>query len=68
MIAASVANFKHLIFEMAGSKTPAALLSRIFPSIRSKPYLKNGIFNLLIFTNNKEANYHLYLPCCSGLS
>ena len=36
-MAASVANRKLLILEMAGSTTPAARLSRISPLIRSKP-------------------------------
>ena len=36
-MAASVANFKDLIFEMAGSNTPAFLLSLTTPSYRSSP-------------------------------
>jgi hypothetical protein len=37
VIAASVANRKLLIFEIAGSTTPAARLSRIVPSTKSSP-------------------------------
>ena len=40
VIAASVANFRHLILLMHGSRTPAFLLSRTLPSIRSKPILE----------------------------
>ena len=40
VIAASVANFSDLIFEMAGSKTPACRLSRTAPSVKSRPILK----------------------------
>ena len=38
VIAASVAKRRLLIFEIAGSTTPAAMLSRILPRIRSMPY------------------------------
>lgn len=40
VIAASVANFKDFTFEIAGSNTPACLLSRTLPSCKSKPYLR----------------------------
>jgi hypothetical protein len=39
VIAASVANLRHLILEIAGSKTPNALLSLILPSNKSNPNL-----------------------------
>lgn len=39
VIAASVANLRHLTLDIAGSKTPHALLSLILPSNKSKPYL-----------------------------
>ena len=46
-MAASVANFKHLILLMVGSKTPAFLLSRTTPLTKSKPILKkqNNLLN-----------------------
>jgi len=36
-MAASVANLMHLIFEIAGSKTPASLLFLHFPAYKSRP-------------------------------
>ena len=39
VIAASVANRRDLIFDIAGSTTPAAKLSLISPSMRSSPYV-----------------------------
>jgi hypothetical protein len=39
VIAASVANLRHLILEIAGSNTPNALLSLILPSNKSNPNL-----------------------------
>jgi hypothetical protein len=38
VIAASVANLMHLILEIAGSKTPASILSLTVPLYRSSPY------------------------------
>ena len=42
VMAASVANLRDLILEIAGSKTPAFLLSLTVPSVRSRPTLKNS--------------------------
>ena len=39
-MAASVANLRLLILEIAGSNTPAFLLSRTTPSYKSKPTLQ----------------------------
>ncbi len=43
VMAASVANLRLLILEMAGSSTPAFLLSRTTPSYRSNPTLGDKI-------------------------
>ena len=40
VIAASAANFSDFILVIAGSKTPAFLLSLTVPQMRSKPYLQ----------------------------
>ena len=40
VIAASVANLRLLIFDIVGSKTPAFLLSRTTPFVRSRPTLR----------------------------
>jgi hypothetical protein len=43
VIAASVANFKLLILDTAGSRTPASLLSTTVPWNRSSPSLEKLI-------------------------
>lgn len=67
VIAASVANLRHLILLMVGSNTPAFLLSRMTPLIRSKPTLKskdNKIYieysmKSSIFRSKVKVNIHL---------
>lgn len=44
VIAASVANFKLLIFDIAGSRTPAFRLFLIFPLMRSSPECLSSFF------------------------
>lgn len=42
-MAASVANLRDLILEIAGSKTPALRLSFTTPSVKSSPTLQNHL-------------------------
>lgn len=53
VIAASVANFKDLIFDIVGSKTPAFLLSRTVPVKNTKHFNRLNSRHTVYLTGRK---------------